>query len=531
MKIHLHLLVLVLLISSLTALGQSRFWVEFTDKKNSPYTLSAPELFLSERSLERRHKQGIQVDSSDLPVSPTYIDSLASMGITPKHTSRWLNAISVETKKNKTVSHLTTLSFIKRIYPVAENTRHTTTKALIPASVQTAAQSQVEMLGGHILHNNGFKGADIHIAILDGGFYKAHENPILQHLFLNGQILETFDFEENDDRVYEDSDHGMKVLSALAGYQEGTFTGTAPEASYYLFRTEVGHFEQKTEEDNWIAAAEYADQLGVDIINTSLGYSVFDDPAENYTYQDMDGNTTAITRAADIAAAKGILVVVSAGNEGNSDWKYITAPADGDSVLTIGAIDENGTHASFSSIGPTYDGRIKPDVVALGSGTTVAGSSGSLIRVSGTSFSAPLIAGMSACLWQQYPSLTNWQLIERIRTLGSNYPSPNNFTGYGIPNFASASGQNTTITQNSSPPVRLHPNPFTKEITLKPIPTGNKKVSIKMYTLDGVVKWEQEIPTSHQSSSITFTPHLPSGLYIVVIKGDRFSFQQKLMKE
>jgi hypothetical protein len=520
----------VIITSVLPSLGQKRYWVEFTDKNNDSYSLASPEAFLSERAIERRKKQSIEIDSTDLPVNEAYLDSLRAYGFVAKHTSRWLNAASIEVTRNKRLAPLSQLSFVKKIYPVGNNTTYSSALAMVPQSGEEEL-NQVEMLGGDVLHSQGFKGEGLHIAVLDGGFYKANENPILSNLFDNGQVIETFDFEENDDQVYEDSEHGAKVLSVMGGFQEGTFSGTAPEANYYLFRTEVGQFERRTEEDNWIAAAEYADEVGVDIINTSLGYSVFDDPADDYTYEDMDGNTTAITRAADMAAAKGILVVVSAGNEGNGEWRYITAPADGDSVLTVGAVDQGEAWASFSSVGPTADNRIKPDVAALGSGTTAAGSSGSLIQVSGTSFSAPLIAGMSACLWQKMPEMTNWQLIEKIRNAGSQSDNPDNYLGYGIPNFAEAAGLNTTVEMALSSPIQLYPNPFTKELTLKPLPSGNNEVSIRAYSIEGILKWQKEIKTSKDAGFITFTPNLSAGLYIIIIEGDKFSFQQKLMKE
>ncbi len=520
-----------LFLATSSSLAQKRYWIVFTNKANTPYSLSSPEIFLSERAIERRNRQGIAIDSSDLPVNEVYLDSLRSLGLIPKHISRWLNAVSVETTKKKSLKALTAFSFIKDIYPVYANTTYSSPGPMVPGSTNSTTIQQVEMLGGNLLHSEGFKGNGLHIAVLDGGFYKANENPILSRLFDNGQIIDTYDFEENNTEVFEDSEHGAKVLSVMGGYQAGTFIGTAPEASYYLFRTEVGQFERRTEEDNWIAAAEYADQLGVDIINTSLGYSVFDDPTENYTYENMDGNTTAITRAADVAAAKGMLIVVSAGNEGNDEWRYITAPADGDSVLTVGAVDTDGQRASFSSVGPTADGRIKPDVVALGSGTTVAGSSGNLIQVSGTSFSAPLIAGMSACLWQKLPEMTNWQLMEKIRAAGAQANQPNNYLGYGIPNFAKAADLYTNAEVTQATPIRLYPNPFTRELTLKPLPPGNTNIAIRIYSVAGVLKWQQEITPSKRTRFITFTPQLSSGLYIIIIDGTNFSFQRKLMKE
>lgn len=526
------IIILVICAFPAITLSQNKYWIHFSDKKYSRYNLGHPEAFLSQRSIERRIRQGIAIDSTDLPVSKAYIDSLRQMGYTPQQKSKWLNAVSVEIRHKSSVKALKKKAYIRDITKIQHCIYHSLPQepAIPQSSNEITPMYQLEMLEGNKLHDAGYQGATMQIAILDGGFYQANTNALLSRLFSNNQILETVDFENNNDLVYEDSDHGMKVLSVLAGYQADSYIGSAPDAQYYLFRTEVDNFERRTEEDNWVAAAEYADQKGVDIINTSLGYSEFDNPNENYTYQDMNGNTTTITKAADMAAHKGILVVVSAGNEGYNNWRYITAPADGDSVLTVGAVDGQKQVAAFSSIGPTSDARTKPDVMALGQGTFVAGIDGMLTQSSGTSFSAPVITGLAACLWEALPELTNWQLINKIRQSASSYESPNNYMGYGIPNFAMAAGLSTNTCQLTSKSIKLYPNPFTKELTISSIPTNTNKITINLHGLNGSCQWLKTF-NSKNKKSLTFIPEVKPGMYILSIKGDSFVFRQKIIKQ
>jgi hypothetical protein len=289
------------------------------------------------------------------------------------------------------------------------------------------------------MHRQGFKGKGMLVAVFDAGFENLPQLDAMRHLFVNGRILDTYNFVEDNGYVYgKGGDHGTKVLSTMAAYDPGKIIGTAPEASYLLYRTEDASSEYRIEEFNWLLAAERADSAGADVINSSLGYNNFDDKSMSYTYEQMDGNTAYVTQAADMAAAVGMLVVTSAGNEGRGKWKYITAPADADSVLTVGAVDSKGSYAEFSSKGNTPDGRTKPDVVAKGAATTVV-SPGNRVTVSnGTSFSSPLMAGFATSLWQAYPKLNNMEVIDILRRSGSQAQKPDSLLGYGIPDYERA---------------------------------------------------------------------------------------------
>ena len=267
------------------------------------------------------------------------------------------------------------------------------------------ASNQIEMLKGEVLHQNNFTGEGMQIAILDAGFPNVDNFAAFKHIQDNNQILGGYDFVQRNEDFYTGYSHGMSVLSTIAGFLENEFVGTAPDAEFYLFITEDYDNETPLEESLWVEAAEKADSLGVDVINTSLGYTTFDNPNYNYTYNDMDGKTTFISRGAEIAFSRGLLLVNAAGNEGDTLWHYISAPADAESVLSIGAVNAVGTIAPFSSYGPTSDGSIKPDVCAQGSECIHYKCSGNIATSNGTSFASPILAGVITCLWQAFPEM------------------------------------------------------------------------------------------------------------------------------
>ncbi|GGG00164.1 S8 family serine peptidase [Pontibacter amylolyticus] len=428
--------------------AEQKHLIYFTDKNNSPYSVAQPALYLSAKAIERRSKQGIALSVRDLPVNSSYVSGLKATGAKVLYTSRWFNAAVVQCSPEK-LAELQTLAFIKgtqqlnRLPTSASGKKGTQSndslkleKASFDASYFGPSFHQSNMLGIPELHAAGYQGEGMTIAVFDAGFPGVNSISAFSHLFQNGQLKGTYDFVGNKKDVYGHSQHGTSVLSTMAAYEPGRIVGTSPKADYYLFRTEDAATEHNIEEVNWLLAAEFADSAGVDVINSSLGYTLFDAPSYSYTYSELNGNTTIITRAADLAAATGMLVVTSAGNEGNKAWRYISAPADADSVLTVGAVDSLSVHALFSSVGPTADQRLKPDVVAMGQQVYVLSSSGNLGRSSGTSFSGPIMAGMVACIWQARPKLTNMELLELMRQLGSNYNNPNNTIGYGIPTYA-----------------------------------------------------------------------------------------------
>jgi hypothetical protein len=320
----------------------------------------------------------------------------------------------------------------------------------------------------------------------------------------------------------------------MGGYDEGNIVGTAPKASYYLLKTENDTAENRKEEDNWVAGAEYADSVGAQVINTSLGYSVFDDPSENYTYQDMDGRTTIIAQGAVWAARKGIIVCASAGNEGGSSWRYITSPADADSILTMGAVDNSGNRAGFSSVGPSADGRIKPDVMALGAGAGLIYNGGFPGFGNGTSFSSPIIAGMVACLWQSIPNRTNQEIIQMVRESADNFSTPDSLYGYGIPNFTSALDNVISVPENPrfSPTVKVYPNPFKGRLTfdMESDWLGNT-VSLTLVNFAGQKVWESSIESAQPSQSLELPSDLPHGIYFMVFSTGQNTEVQKLIHE
>ena len=413
----------------------SSFWISFTDKNNSQYSVNQPSQFLSLKSIERRTNAGISIVASDLPVNETYIDSvLVSGDFALLQASKWLNAIAISTDDTISLNTILNYSFVSNVIQVKSlkqdkiidkfediaNTKNEINLLSIPHYPYGYSYNQLALHAADKMQDLGFKGQGIHVAIIDAGFFRANELLALEDVFDEGRILSTRDFVNGGESVYEDHQHGTMVLSVIAGSIDGEFKGSAPLASFHLLRSEDVGSETLLEEYNWIAAAEYADSVGVDIINTSLGYTIFDDTLQNHTYADLDGNTTVIAKAADIAAAKGILLCISAGNSGASAWQYISTPADADSVLTVAAVDSNGTYAFFSSVGPAADNDIKPNVASVGWNTyLIAPFTGEVMLGSGTSFSAPMMTGMAACLWQSLPNKTNVEIMRLIEESSS----------------------------------------------------------------------------------------------------------------
>ncbi len=451
-----------------------RYLVYFKDKANTPYSLQEPKKFLSERALQRRQKQQIALTQRDLPVNPTYVQNLKNQVVRLWYTSKWLNAAMVETdeagleklkKLNFLKPEITLLTPRKSPNPKVTATNEQAHKSENPTksldindiSDYGNAANQVKMLEADQMHQKGFRGQGMWIAVFDSGFENAPKQPYFQHLFENNRILGTYNFVENIPNVYHVGSHGLQVLSTIAAYQKGKIIGTAPEASFFLCRTEDTSSEYRVEEVNWLIAAEKVDSLGIDVINSSLGYNTFNDSSMDYTPTTLDGNTALVTKAADWAAATGILVVNSAGNEGNEDWKYISTPADADSILTVGATDRMGRYVGFSSIGLENAPKLKPNVATQGSMVLVGLTNGSIGLNSGTSFSSPLIAGFASSFWQAFPQLSSQEIIKIIQESASQATKPDNMLGYGIPNFTKAyalAQAKIKEKSNSKPPIK-----------------------------------------------------------------------------
>lgn len=450
---------MVLLLAKNLPAQDPRHIIQFTDKSGSPYSIKQPTAFLSPKALERRNRSGIPLREDDLPVQQAYIDSLRNAGdVTILSASKWLNQVMIHTTDAAALDRIRNFPFVKKTSEVqgrqamiiTEQVHAKTMEQVSSAqganqSLQTAntynygqSYNQVHIHNGEFLHNKGFTGKGITIAVLDGGFFNYHVIRAFDSVRNNNQILGTWDFVASNNRVEEDHPHGMHCFSIMAANEPGKLVGTAPKANYYLFRTEDVYSETPVEEHNWVVAAEKADSAGADIISSSLGYYLFDDPSQSHTYADMNGDKTLVTRGADLAAQKGMIVCNSAGNAGNEAWKYIIAPADGDSVLAVGAVAIDSIPGSFSSYGPSFDGRVKPDVASVGVNTWVINTDGSLAYGSGTSFSNPNLAGLIACLWQAFPDFTNMEILDAVKRSAHRYSTPDTRVGHGIPDMQKA---------------------------------------------------------------------------------------------
>ncbi|WMX12724.1 MULTISPECIES: S8 family serine peptidase [unclassified Aureispira] len=421
--------------------------VKLTDKKNSPFSLFSPQEYLSPRALERRATQGVSIDMLDIPISMSYIKTIEALApIQGK--SKWFNALAIHTESKSILKQIEALPFVKSIQPLGKFRKAKKAKiyhkrpAIDSSKHQVSpyglAKTQLEMLGGEKLHQLGFTGKEVHVGVVDGGFRNAYRMTVFDSLFLDDRILGTHDFVEGDDFVYESSTHGTNVLSIMAAKQPYLMIGTAPDAYYYLFKTEDIRGEFRAEEFYWVLALEHADSVGIDIVNSSMGYTRFRDASMSYQYKDLDGKSTLITQGANIASAKGILIVNAAGNDGHKDWHYLAAPADAVEVLTVAAVQRDSSRATFSSWGPTYDGRIKPDVAALGEGTAYA----SMITYDvgygdGTSYACPVLTGMVATLKQAFPTVSNKKLKSAIVN-SAHLLHADSSLGKGIPNFLQA---------------------------------------------------------------------------------------------
>jgi serine protease AprX len=527
------------------------YLVRFGDKDNNTYQLSVPSGFLSSRAILRRQRQGIPIRENDLPVSRMYTDSLQKLGFTVLNCSKWLNAASVETTNSTLLEKLQEISFIKILQ---KNNKLTPTRLSARKYSPTvsaeksgsgeyygAAYSQVTIHHGEFLHEKGLRGQDMLIAVLDAGFNNARNMSCLDSLWLENRVILSRDTYGNTGNLFNGEEHGSMVLSILAATEPGYLVGTAPQASYLLLRSEDATTETNgdlreylIEEFNWVVAAELADSIGADIISSSLGYSTFNDTSMNHTYEDMDGCTTLVSKGASVASSKGMIVVVSAGNEGADSWKYIIVPADADSILAVGATDSNRKRAGFSSVGPTADNRIKPDVMAIGKGTAVQTSSNTIGRVNGTSFSAPVIAGLTACLWQAAPDKGNINIINTIKRYSSQYALPDNYMGYGIPDFRKAYYAlllNEDVIADDK--MNVWPIPFTDEFQIEIPASEESSLVLSIFDYTGRKVFEKQETITPQIANIIVVQELAlfaSGVYIVKVSLGTGTSEQKILK-
>jgi subtilisin family serine protease len=546
----------LLLISFFAEAQYSRHIIRLSDKKGTSFSLSDPTEFLSPKAINRRTRYKIDTDSSDLPVSSAYLDSIRKSGnVVILSSSRWLNQVLIRTTDANALLKINSFPFVKKTEPIAERAafpfkakdkfEDEKISAIQQPSVNQlngdllsygSSYGQIHIHEGEFLHNSGFQGQGITIAVLDAGYRNYTSISAFDSLRKNNQLLGEYDFVNNETSVNEDNAHGLYCFSIMAANIPGQYVGSAPKASYYLFRTEDEFSEYPVEEHNWVVAAEQADSLGADMISSSLGYSLFDDPAFHHSYANMDGNTTMVTRGADLAARKGIIVCNSAGNSGNDGWKYIIAPADGDSVLAVGAVDVNGTIAGFSSYGPSFDGQIKPDVASVGAGTFVIATNGAIAQGDGTSFSNPNMAGLIACLWQAFPEFSNMQIIDAVRKSSSKYANPDTRVGYGIPNMKLAYQLLLEKKYDgllSDDWVKAFPNPFRSDLSVIVKAKESGSINYQLFDMAGRMV-QKGVQTSERDRVISIRipglDQLPKGVYNLRIMNGNWNETVRLVK-
>ena len=499
----------------------NRYFVSFKDKNNSPYSVSNPSQFLSQKSIDRRTREGFATIEEDLPVNATYIQQVKAVGAKVFFSSRWFNGVLVQTDTS-IIKSVNSLSFVSKVELVADSAlllsgRKSAQKKTEQVSKANALQnqSQLQMIGLDQLHDAGYHGEGIDIAVFDDGFIGVDTISGFKRLYQEGRLKEVFSFVYNNvDSAYAIDKHGTSTLSILAGNIPDKYFGGAYMANFFLYQTEDYLTEYRVEEYNWLFAAERADSAGIDVISSSLGYSTFDDATMDYTYANLNGNTAVISIAAHKAFLRGISVVNAAGNDGGDSWKYIDVPADAVGVIAVGAVDATGVKALFSSLGPTSDGRIKPDVSALGVSSVVFSSSGCCYVGDGTSFACPLVAGLVADLRQMNPQFSAQEIYNQVISMGTQYAHPDNFLGYGIPIFRLTD----VIVQQEE--IQIFPNPV-KDGQLKILLNGfvGEELNVQLYNSYGQKVFEGLISINTENDSYTINMlHYASGMYYVSIR-------------
>ncbi len=532
--------------SSLQSQTFTKYWVKFKDKNGSPYSISNPNVYLSAKSISRRTNQGISIDITDIPVNQTYINQVNATGAQVFQRSKWFNAVIVIISNPAQLTAINSLTCVLNSSPVA---RFKKTKADEDVEIKTNTQSlkkssvssynygpsftQANQIGADCMHELGYRGQNMVIAIIDAGFDQANVNPVFDSLRNEGRLLGTRDYVQGNTSVYEDNSHGANCLSLIAGNSPGNLIGTGPKASYWLLRTEEAATEKLIEENNWVVAVEFADSVGADITTTSLGYTTFDNASQNHVYADLNGRTSVASIAATMAARKGIFVLNAAGNEGGGSWGYIGIPADADSICTVGSVNGSGVHSGFSSVGPTADGRIKPDLSSMGEGAYVCNSNGLFSSGNGTSYATPILAGAVACLWQANPTKTNMQILQVLKASASKSLSPDNNYGWGIPNICAAhnllNGTSVNVNELSQTSnFKLFPNPAHNQISF----TLNQKPQYVLLThvLGNVIDFSLTEKESNRFE-LSLNDKMANGVYFISIKTSEGLFYSKFIKE
>ncbi len=548
-KISLLFIVLATALCAKAQIATNIYWVQFTDKNDSPYSIDAPEVYLSQRALDRRARLGIEIDEYDLPVNPQYLQAVANCGATLLNPSKWLNGVSVYTSSPSVIEEINALDFVEVVrncenFPKAQLDKEENLSFEMkdqgmprnPKDFYGGAHNQVFQLKVNQLHDMGYDGTGVIIAVLDGGFEGTPNAGCFDNMRQEGRLLGTRDFVYGSETVYSQSTHGTSCLSTMGAYDPNNMVGTAPKASYYLIHTEDGESETILEEYNWVSGAEYADSLGVDVCSTSLGYIDFDSNMSqwDHTYEHFDGHTAPMTIGAEIAASRGLICVNAAGNEYDGVCT-LGIPADAEHILTVGAVNSDGVRADFSSVGPTYDGRIKPDVMAMGQGTYVATGYGNwwpYYNGDGTSFACPVLAGAVACLRQAFPNATVQEISDVLRQCGDHADRPDNHYGYGIPDFSEAYNvlqllhvDDTSAPQNDI--LMVFPNPSDGDVHIRLNEVSMAELSV--YDIMGRQLKSYHFNGLNHTTLERYLNDLGSGVYFIKAETDTSSQTVKLV--
>ena len=522
----------------LSATTHYYFYIQFANKNNTPYSLSNPSDYLSARAVARRTHLAAVYDSTDLPIQPNYLTQIENLGVHLHNRSKWMNGATALLSDSSKMSLVRTLPFVTFVQYTGkvELASAVSAQRVMAASNfdYGLANTQINQLTGKYLHNLGYRGKGMVIGILDAGFANANLNPAFDSLRLQGRLLGTKDIIDPLSNFYAQDAHGSNVLSTMTGNLPGQFLGTAPDASFWLIRTEYAPTEYLVETDFWCSGIEFADSVGVDVVNSSLGYTTFDSIIMNFTYADMNGKVSRASRAATLAANKGIVVVNSAGNDGAKSWHFIGSPADAEGIITVGAVQSDTLSSSFSSYGPTADNRVKPEISSLGTAAAIVNTTGAAVTGNGTSYASPIMAGMMACLLQastvEHPFFTIPSLLQSVFESANLYATPTAQKGYGIPNFQQALNLLATS--------QILPVNVKDEFTIA-VNSGNKSILVttkeqaklqggvlKLYSLTGV---ELQHQTLVQNSTVLSVSGYPSGLYLIQINTEKESFTRKII--
>jgi len=514
------------------------FYVQFANKNNSPYSLSNPSEYLSPQAIARREHRASVYDSTDLPINPSFLLQVKNLGVNIHSKSKWMNGATVLVPDSTIMNQIRALSCVKFVQYTGKIDVAATVSSK-KNKMQTAvnygsATFQIDQLNGKYLHNLGYRGKDIVIGIIDAGFKNVNTNVAFDSLHLKGRLLGVKDIINPTSNIYVEDSHGANVLSTITGNLPNQYLGTAPDASFWLIRTEYAATEYLVETDFWCAGIEFADSVGVDVVNSSLGYTEFDDVKMNFKYADMNGKVSRASRAATLAAQKGIIVVNSAGNEGDKSWHYIGVPADAAGIVTVGAVTTSGTPSTFTSFGPSSDLRVKPEISSLGTAAWVVSTSGNPITGSGTSYASPIMAGMMACFLQaskiMYPPCDVPTLLKTVFESGSLFSNPTNQMGYGIPNFQLALAKLpftslTEITETND--VIIAYNAIDKAIHVRLLANQIAEgKTIRLYSITGSLQINLPL---QEPETVLHTDKLFPGMYVINISGNGKSTAHKVV--